>query len=76
MQLISTVRIKRVPESEFFNLKSPGSAGSNFSLKVLNHSGWVKSPVPKILIPFIFAHLSRFSKSIWGEVAREYFECI
>lgn len=36
-----------------FNLYNPPSAGTIFSCISINQEGWVKSPVPIILIPFI-----------------------
>ena len=85
--LISDVKIKRTfprhelgtclshsSENSFFSLKSPSSAGTNFSFISTNHPGCVKSPVPTMVIPFNWAAIYRFSRSRFFAVALENFE--
>ena len=52
----------------------PGSAGTSLSLISASQAGWVKSPVPTTVMPFLRAHNARWSMSAFLDVAREYFE--
>src|SRR3972149_8165945 len=58
------------------SLNRPSSALSNFSCKLTNHFGCVKSPVPTTVRPLNCAQRFRFSISISLLVALEYGECI
>src|SRR3989304_1546955 len=70
MLLTSTVSMKCTPPKVY----NPRSVGLSLALSSRSQIGWVKSPVPTMVMPLILHHRAMFSTSISRLVARLYFE--
>src|SRR3989337_3620060 len=66
----STVSMKCMPSYVY----NPRSVGLSLALSSRSQIGWVKSPVPTMVMPLILHHRAMFSTSISRLVARLYFE--
>src|SRR3989337_704403 len=66
----STVSMKCMPSYVY----NPRSVGLSLALSSRSQIGWVKAPVPTMVMPFSLHHRAMFSTSISRLVARLYFE--